>query len=94
MFSSEYCLDIPKCNCGREGKYSVGDPKYSNEMSCNKYAQCPPYEELEKNAGELYKDLLALVTAFEDQKNYKEGTKHSDASIAAFESLKKKYLIT
>jgi hypothetical protein len=89
MTSSEY---RSKCNCGREGKFSVSTEDLS-QMSCNKYAQCPTYEELEKNSGELFKDLMRLLDAFCDQSNYKEGSEYSNRSLVIFEDLKKKYLL-
>jgi hypothetical protein len=93
MSSDEYSLDLPKCNCGRPGRYSVsGSPDFS-EMSCNKYAQCPPYSELEKNAGELFKDFMGLMSAFEDLRNFKEGTRFSNLAIAKFDVLREKYNI-
>ena len=91
MSSDEYSLDLPKCNCGRPGRYSVSASPDFSEMSCNKYAQCPTYQDLERNAGELFADMMKLMGAFEDLKNFKEGTKFSDLAITTHDSLREKY---
>ena len=80
-------VDI-KCNCGRRGRYM--DAK-THQMSCNKYAMCPTYEVLEKNSGELLKDMLVILAAFNVQLNYKTHTKQSSDAIGVYETLYDKY---
>jgi hypothetical protein len=36
-FESAYMARLPKCGCGRTGRYTVSE----TEVACNKYMRCP-----------------------------------------------------
>ena len=62
-----------KCNCGREGRYMMLG---SEVMSCNKYALCKSYDELESELKQLKKDFATLLEAADDLRFFREGTDH------------------
>jgi len=60
-----------KCNCGREGRYMMLG---SEVMSCNKYALCKPYDQLEGELEQLKKEFDKLLEAANDLRVFREGT--------------------
>ena len=62
-----------KCNCGREGRYMMLG---SEIMSCNKYALCKPYDELESELKQLQKDFNKLLEAAGDLRFFRGDTDH------------------
>ena len=85
----EYRLEIPRCPCGREGRY-FHESDGKRVISCNKYAVCPTYEELDKNAGELFKDLLTALRAADDLMIYKDSSKYYKDAERIIEEIKKR----
>ena len=66
-------MDMEKCNCGREIRYShfkkSPDGNEHEVFSCNKYCVCPTYEEV------THKFEITLQAA-KDLLTYREGTQY------------------
>lgn len=81
------------CNCGRKSRYMHNLPEGKQEMSCNKYTICPTYTELEKNAGELYKDLLEVLKAADDLMSYRGSSNYYKSAVENIARIRKKQLV-
>lgn len=59
-----------KCNCGRPARYFMVD----GESSCNKYAVCPTYDELESELKKVKQEFMELLDVANDVISFREGT--------------------
>lgn len=59
-----------KCNCGRPARYFMVD----GQSSCNKYAVCPSYDELESELKKVKQNFMELLDAAESLQFFREGT--------------------
>lgn len=62
-----------KCNCGREGRYIVGDLNNYVQYSCNKSSVCKPYSQLEEELEQLQNDFDTLLEAANGLRFFREG---------------------
>lgn len=86
--AGDYMKDLDqKCNCGRAVRYISPD----GVGSCNKYVRCPTYEDLEKNAGELFNDLMHSISAAHDLNCFREGTSRYKEAEAVVNAMVQKY---
>ena len=80
-----------KCNCGREGRYIVGNLNGYVQSTCNKYNICKPYDQLEGELTQLQKDFDELLDAAGDLRFFREGTdyyKDAEEIVVKFKEIR------
>lgn len=76
-----------KCNCGRPVRYMTD----KGEKSCNKYARCPTYQDLEQSNAEIAEDFGKILKAANDLSMFREGTSHYMEAVNTITRLKRKW---